>query len=199
MYRFVGLRSYFIYTGRQIWVFANRDWWKRQGEDRVYESPWNVSICKYPFLSTKRAGHILRRYVCNSFFGEVAIGTCITWRYCDPLQSSGTTHGKCPTSTQFTTGCWGDSEAEEVILFSERIDYVGHVLCPGRPEIAIITTEAIQQLKNLTNKTELHAFLGLCNVSHRFVSNFNRIAAPLNQKRRKDQPKTFNGLTIDEQ
>lgn len=50
-----------------------------------------------------------------------------------------------------------------------------------------------------TNLTDLRAFLGLCNVFQRFVPNFAHVAAPLNEKPRKGQQQTFDGLSYEEE
>lgn len=83
-------------------------------------------------------------------------------------------------------------------FFSETIDYLVHVIRPRRLEIASHLTDAIRELKEPKKLTELCSFLGFCNVCRRFVLNFARLAAPSNDKLRKDQPKTFGSLNEKE-
>lgn len=83
-------------------------------------------------------------------------------------------------------------------FFTETINYLGHVIRPRRLDISSHTTDAIRGLKALTSLTELRSFLGLCNVFRRFVPNFARLAAPLHQRLKKDQPATFGSLNEEE-
>ena len=70
-------------------------------------------------------------------------------------------------------------------FFAKSVDYLGHVIRPGRLEVATKNTEVVKCFKELTTQTELQSFLGLCNVYRRFVPNFARTAAPLNAFLRK--------------
>lgn len=83
-------------------------------------------------------------------------------------------------------------------FFMDTIDYLGHVIRLKRLEIANHTAEAIHGLRPPTSLTELRSFLGLFNVSRRFVPKFARLAAPLNKRLRKDQPFTFGPLNREE-
>lgn len=76
-------------------------------------------------------------------------------------------------------------------FFQESIDYLGHIVRPGKLSVAAKTCEAVQRARPPTTQTELRSFLGLCNVYRRFVPSFARIAAPLNRNLMKDTPKSF--------
>ena len=66
-------------------------------------------------------------------------------------------------------------------FFTKTVDDLGHVIRPGKLEVADKNTAALQGFKEPTTQTQLRSFLGMCNVYRRFVPNFARVAAPLNQ------------------
>ena len=68
------------------------------------------------------------------------------------------------------------------------MDYLGHVVTPGKLHIATTNTQAVEGFKLPRTQTELKSFLGLCNVYRRFVPNFSRTAAPLQRLLRKGEP-----------
>jgi len=83
-------------------------------------------------------------------------------------------------------------------FFSEAVDYLGHVVRPGRLAVSSKTCDAVRCFKPLRSTTDVRSFLGLCNVFRRFVPNFARVSAPLNDKLRKGEPARFAGLTDEE-
>lgn len=84
-----------------------------------------------------------------------------------------------------------DLKLKKYNLFTRKINFLGQVIRPCRLRIGTHKTYSINGLKPPTNISKLRLFLGLCIVSRRFVLNFARIAAPLIQKLRKDQPMHF--------
>jgi len=84
-------------------------------------------------------------------------------------------------------------------LFADKVDYLGHVIRPGKLEVSEHTTDAVRDVKEPTTVTGIRSFLGLCNVFRRFVPNFARIAAPLNAKLRKGEPVSFGPFNDKEQ
>lgn len=75
--------------------------------------------------------------------------------------------------------------------FAETIDYLSHVIRPGRLVFAEHKPDVEAKLEHPTTQSELRSFLILGNSSRRFASNFARLAALLNKKLGKDQPKPF--------
>ena len=49
-------------------------------------------------------------------------------------------------------------------FFTKIIDYLGHVIRPGKLEVAEKNTAALQGFKEPTTQTQLRSFLGMCNV-----------------------------------
>lgn len=83
-------------------------------------------------------------------------------------------------------------------FFQDTVDYLGHVVSPGKLAVARRGIEAVKKCLPPRDITELRSFLGLCNVYRRFVANFSRIAAPLNQKMKKGMPTKWGDLTDKE-
>ena len=83
-------------------------------------------------------------------------------------------------------------------FFDEEVEYLGHVVKPGRLEMQSRNTDAIRRARPPTNITELRSFLGMCNVYRRFVPNFARVAAPLTRLTGKGMPQEFETLTDEE-
>ena len=80
---------------------------------------------------------------------------------------------------------------KKCFFFCDKIDYLGHVISPGKLEVASKTTEAIKGLSYPTDVSQMRSFLGLCNDYRRFVPNFTRLAKPLNRKLKKDRSIRF--------
>ena len=73
-------------------------------------------------------------------------------------------------------------------FFRNSVDYLGHVVLPGRLKVARRNTAAISKATFPHTQTELRSFLGMCNVYRRFVPRFSAVAEPLNRLLVKGQP-----------
>jgi len=76
-------------------------------------------------------------------------------------------------------------------FFQKQVEYLGHMVNPGRLEIDKTNVESLRQAEPPKNKTQLRSFLGLCNVYRRFIDDFTGLAHPLNKLLKKGTPDTF--------
>jgi transposase InsO family protein len=83
-------------------------------------------------------------------------------------------------------------------FLQETVDYLGHVIRPGKLEIATKNTDALRTAQPPRTQTELRSFLGLCNVYRRFVPGFSKIAGPLNQMLRKGESPRLGALSVEQ-
>lgn len=75
--------------------------------------------------------------------------------------------------------------------FSESIDYLGHVIAPGKLKVAKATTEAIDLQSYQEDVSQMRSLLRLCVVNRHFVPGFAKNAATLNRKLKKGKPSQF--------
>ena len=73
----------------------------------------------------------------------------------------------------------------------DKIEYLGHLITPGRLNIANKVVKAVQKVQLPKSKSDVRSFLGMCNVYHRFIKDFSTIAKPLSKLLRKDGPDKF--------
>ena len=71
-------------------------------------------------------------------------------------------------------------------FFQNKVDYLGHIILPGKLAIAQESTEAIRQSTFPETPTQLRSFLGSCNVFRRFIKSFAAKAKPLNEMLKKE-------------
>ena len=83
-------------------------------------------------------------------------------------------------------------------FFQESVDYLGHVIRPGKLAVAEKNTKALQTARPPTTQSELRSFLGLCNVYRRFISGFAKIASPLNALLRKGESPQLGVLSKEQ-
>ena len=76
-------------------------------------------------------------------------------------------------------------------FFSDSVEYLGHVIRPGKLEVDGANTKSLRDARPPTTKTEIRSFLGLCNVYRRFIQNFARKAHQLNDLLKKGSREKF--------
>jgi RNase H-like domain found in reverse transcriptase/Reverse transcriptase (RNA-dependent DNA polymerase) len=78
---------------------------------------------------------------------------------------------------------------------SQTVDYLGHVIRPGRLGVAEKNTDALRDAALPRTQTDLRSFWGLCNVYRRFVPHLASLAAPLNVYLTKGKPSVLGILS----
>ena len=73
-------------------------------------------------------------------------------------------------------------------FFRTFVDYLGHVVVPGRLKVAQKNRNSIKQANFTTIETELHSFPGMCDVYQRLVPKLSAVAEHLNQSLTKGMP-----------
>jgi Reverse transcriptase (RNA-dependent DNA polymerase) len=64
-------------------------------------------------------------------------------------------------------------------VFQPCVNYLGHVVTPGKLAVPEKNIETIRQAKHPQNRTDLRSFLGMCTVYRNVVPHFAKKAAPL--------------------
>lgn len=80
-------------------------------------------------------------------------------------------------------------------LFTDTVDYLGHEIRSTQMKLASYTIDETRGLKPPSSITELRSFLELGNVFQQPGQNFAHIAAPLNQRLKKDWSATYLTLS----
>ena len=83
-------------------------------------------------------------------------------------------------------------------FFRTKVDYLGHVISPGKLEMALRSKSAFADVTFPQSLTQLRSFLGACNVYRRFVQDFSKIARPLTLLTRKDAKPDWANPNADE-
>ena len=77
-------------------------------------------------------------------------------------------------------------------FFQPKLDYLGHIITPGKLAVATENTKAFGYAAFRRNATQVRSFHGAANVYRRFVKNFSGIAKPLNEMLKKDANPTWD-------
>ena len=70
----------------------------------------------------------------------------------------------------------------------EEVEYLGLVIRNKEVAMDPVKVEAVKEWKDPKNLKEVRGFLGFANFYRRFIKDFARIARPLNDLTKKDQP-----------
>lgn len=77
-------------------------------------------------------------------------------------------------------------------FYCKGVDYLGHVVAPGKLLVARKISKTVEALQEPTNIFDVRLFLGFCTVYRRVVPNFARLAALLNKKLKRGDSFQFN-------
>jgi len=89
-------------------------------------------------------------------------------------------------------------KAKKCHLFSNEVEYLGHVIRPGRISVNEKNLKAIRKAIYPKTQTLLRSFLGMCNVYRRFTADFAKVAKPLNKLVSSSLPKKLCPPTMEE-
>jgi len=73
----------------------------------------------------------------------------------------------------------GTLSAAKCHFFQEEVEYLSHVIGPGRVHVLEKNLRAQRGLRYPETQTQMKSFLGMCGVYGRFVADFAKIAKPL--------------------
>jgi len=90
-------------------------------------------------------------------------------------------------------------KAQKCHLFRDEVEYLGHVVRPGRLSVNEKNPKAIKNAVFPKTQTQLRSFLGMCNVNRRFTVDFAKTAKPLNDANSAKLPKRLSPPTPEEQ
>jgi hypothetical protein len=194
MYRFPRGRCCIYYAGLQQRLLAD----SCSPEDRdktTFKSHYEIyRFLRLPF-GLRNAPTTFQRAIDNILSG-VKWKTCLV--YLDDVivfSSSRDAHLKHVNEALTLLGNSGLSlKLKKCHFFSDTVEYLGHVIRPGRLGVAEKNTTALRTAPLPRTQTEIRSFLGLCNVYRRFVPLFSTLAAPLNTLLCKGMPPQFRPI-----
>jgi len=70
-------------------------------------------------------------------------------------------------------------KAAKCHLSKEEVEYLGHVIRPGRVHVLEKNLRALRGLRYPETRTQMKCFLGICGVYRRFVADFAKISKHL--------------------
>ena len=68
------------------------------------------------------------------------------------------------------------------------MDFLGHTVCKEGIRVDLKKIETVVQWPRSTNITEIKSFLSVVGYYRKFIQDFSKIAAPLTQLTRKEEP-----------
>jgi RNase H-like domain found in reverse transcriptase/Reverse transcriptase (RNA-dependent DNA polymerase)/Integrase zinc binding domain/Integrase core domain len=77
-------------------------------------------------------------------------------------------------------------------FFRRRVEYLGHIVQPGKLSMAAKKMAAVEQWSMPRTKREMRSFVAFGSVYRKFVPNFAEVAAPLTKALKKDTPEQVN-------
>lgn len=80
-------------------------------------------------------------------------------------------------------------KASKCHLFSNAVEYLGHVMRSGRISVNDKNLKAIRKARFPRAQTQLRSFLGMCNVYQRFTKGYAKNSKPLNSLASSKMPK----------
>jgi len=90
-------------------------------------------------------------------------------------------------------------KAQKCHPFSNEVEYLGHVVRPGRLSVNEKNLKAIKKAVFPKTETQLRSFSGMCNVYSRFTVDFAMTAKPLHDLNSVNLPKQLSPPTPEEQ
>ena len=90
-------------------------------------------------------------------------------------------------------------KAQKCHLFTHEVEYLGHVVRPGRLSVNEKSLKAIKKASFPQTQTQQRSFLGMCNVNRRFTVDFAKTAKPLNNLNSVLLPKRLSPPTPEKQ
>lgn len=119
---------------------------------------------------------------------------CVFGRYLNFLTKRRRTHGTHCKHTNHDPKRGHDSKAQKCYFLQQRVDYLGHIVSPGKLEVASKTVEAVQKVRPSHDVSSVRSFLGICNVYRRFMPNFARIEVTLTKNLKKEETDKWDSL-----
>jgi len=90
-------------------------------------------------------------------------------------------------------------KAKKCHLFSSEVEYLGHVIRPGRISLNEKNLQAIRKAIYPKTHTQLRSFLGMCIAYRRFTADLAKVAKPLHKLVSSSLPKKLCPPTMEEQ
>lgn len=179
----------------QFRVLVNWDRRIQQSKDGVHESAWSLPVRVNAIRPGKRTGNIKMGDGCHTVITKWQLALV----YLDDILVISKNASMHTAYLRQVLARLRDAgvplKLKKYAFLAEKINNLRHFIRLRRLEISKPAATAVRKLKEPTTQTEVRSFLGLCNVSRRFVPNVSQAAAPLNKELQKDQLTTFPSLS----